>query len=154
VLSTGSMIRLWRAEGSSEFTSETIDIPGGGRRRTVCPAFSPCGLFLSIAYCSPRSREGSGTRIDLYELETMLKSQSVVLPGLSYVRSAFSPDSKQLVVCDGQGWIRILQTDDFSFQRDLNTGRGGRCVTFDPTSRVLAIGAAHGGSVQLWNITY
>jgi WD40 repeat protein len=105
VLSTGSMIRLWRAAGSSEFTTEVIVIPGASLlgqvldqrdpTGTVCPSFSPCGSFLTIAYSSP-SREGRGTRIDFYDLGTMLKSQSVVLPLFDSLRSALSPDSKQL----------------------------------------------------------
>jgi WD40 repeat protein len=175
VLSTGSMIRLWRAEGSSEFTSETIDIPGAGRlgqvlldqqdaRGGVCPgvvrpAFSPCGSFLMIAYSS-RLREKSWTRMDCYELETMIKSQSVAIPGLDCLCSGVSLDSKQLVLYDANGRFRLLQTDDFSIQRYLNTRRGPpfrketvRCIAFDPTCRVLAIGS-HDGRFQLRNIIY
>jgi WD40 repeat protein len=155
VLPTGSMIRLWREEGSSVFTSEVVVIPGAGRlgdtEEFVCPAFSPCGSFLTIAYSSPL-REGSGTRIEFYELETMLTSQSVLLPGFASVCSAFSPDSKQLVIHDVKGQIRLLQTDNFNIQKYLNTGRGGRCVAFDPTCRVLAIGSYNEGTVQLRSI--
>jgi WD40 repeat protein len=156
VISTRSMIRLWRVEGSSEFTSDTIDIPGTDQghpgRTVVCRTFSPCGCFLTIAYSTP-TRHQSGTRIDLYEVETMIKSQSVVIPGFASVCSAFSPDSKQLVLGGTQGQIRLLPTDDFRIQRDLNTRGGGpartlngriRCVAFDPTCRFLAFGGEYG----------
>jgi WD40 repeat protein len=148
VLPTGSMIRLWREEGSSEFTSETIAIPVGGGQRdqrdstgTVCPAFSPCGSILTMT-----SREESRTRIDFYELETMIKSRSIVFPGFGYICSAFSPDSKLLVLGGVYGRSRLLQTDDFSIQRDLNTTSNEPVwlVAFDPTCRVLAFGGRDG----------
>jgi WD40 repeat protein len=83
----------------------------------------------------------------------MLKSQSVVLPLFDSLSSTFSPDSKQLVLGGAQG-IRLLQTDDFIVQSDLNIARdGGHCIVFDPTCRVLAIGRYNEGTVQLWSIT-
>jgi WD40 repeat protein len=160
VVLSGSMIRLWRAEGSSEFTSAVIDIPGAVRRQglpggtVVCPAFSPCGSFLTIAYSTPsRDRSGIATKIDLYEVGTMIKSQSVVIPDFASVCSVVSQDSKQLVLGGTRGRSRLFQTDDLSIQRDLNTRRGGPqptsyepvwCVAFDPTCRVLAFGCRDG----------
>jgi WD40 repeat protein len=150
VTEAGSIIRLWKAEGSSEFTSETIDEPGLGGH-IVPPAFSPCGSFLTSVTSSPRDKNVK--TIDLYELETMTKIQSVVVSGFIVSCFALSPDSKQLVIGDIKGRIRLLQTDDFSIQRDLNTGRGEPqptsnepvwCVAFDPTCRVLAFGCRDG----------
>jgi WD40 repeat protein len=162
VLSTGSMIRLWRAEGSSEFTSEVIDIPGGrlegdhGGTITPRTAFSPCGSFLTIAYSSPLRVE-YGTTIAFYELETMIKSQSVVIPGFASLCSGVSPDSKTLVLGDVQGRIRLLQTEYLlGIRRDIDTRRRPPInaplwsIAFDSsTCRVLAFGCSD-GRLELW----
>jgi WD40 repeat protein len=167
VLSTGSMIRLWRAEDSSEFTSEVIDIPGGLEERdllrdrdsTITPrtAFSPCGSFLMIAYSSPLRVE-YGTTITFYELETMIKSQSLVIPGFASLCSGVSPDSKTLVLGDLQGRIRLLHRDHLlGIQRDIDTRRVPPrnaplwSIAFDPTCRVLAFGCPD-GRLELWTL--
>jgi hypothetical protein len=59
-------------------------------------------------------------------VKTGIKHQwSIVIPaGFGVSCFAISPDSKQLVHYIRKGRMRILQTDDFSVQRDdLDTGR-------------------------------
>jgi WD40 repeat protein len=83
----------------------------------------------------------------LYELDTMTKTQSVVMPGFIATHLAVSPDSKQLVVVGRKGRIRLLQTDDFSIQRDMDTTGEAKAVcssAFDPTCRFLAVGYQDG----------
>jgi WD40 repeat protein len=168
VLSTGAMIRLWRAESSSEFTTETIDIPAGDppedRDRadhdgTITPrtAFSPCGSFLMIATSSPLRVE-YGTKITFYELETMIKSQSVFIAGFASLCSGVSPDSKTLVLGDLQGRILLLQRDNLpGIRRDIDTRRLPPTnaplwyITVDPTCRVLAFGRQD-GRFELWTL--
>jgi WD40 repeat protein len=81
----------------------------------------------------------------------MAKTQSVVMPDFTANCVAVSPDSKQLVYGGNKGRIRLLQTDDFSIQRDLHT-KGEvmslSSVAFDPACRVLAIGCRE-GSLEL-----
>jgi WD40 repeat protein len=146
----GFIIRLWRAEGASDFASETIAVPGfepgSGDMLRFGADFSPCGSFLTTNLFT-HSRPKNGTTIALYELETMAKSQSAVIPGLIVTCSGVSPDSKTLVLGDYQGGIRLVQTADFNIQRDLDIRRGSTltCVAFDPTCRVLAFGCLDGG---------
>jgi WD40 repeat protein len=148
-----SIIRLWRAESSSDFASETIgelDLgePDLGGLPIPGAAFSPSGSFLATSL-SARTRHES--TLALYELEPMTKTQSVVMPGFFATRVAVSPDSKQLVVVDRRGRIRLLQTDDFSIQRDVDTTGEANAVcsvAFDPTCRVLAF-AYQDGRLEL-----
>jgi WD40 repeat protein len=145
---TGSIIRLWKAEGSSDFASETIGEAGGRGRRITNAALSRCGFFLATAsYLYSSNMQGQ--TLELYDLETMTNIQSTgFMPGLSFTCIAVSPDSKQVVVCDLMGRIRLLHTGDFSVQRDLDTRKGTSgglsvsSVAFDPTGtcRVLAFG--------------
>jgi WD40 repeat protein len=142
VANFGSIIRLWKAEGSSDFASEINDghiTPGGS---VLGAAFSTSESFLATASYS--SIEMAST-LDLYELETMTKTQSVVMPGVNATCFALSPDSRQLFVGDYYtGSIRLVQTDDFSIQRDLDTRGELENVAFDPTGRVLAYGCRDG----------
>jgi hypothetical protein len=138
----GSVIRLWRAGGSSNFANEIIGDAASFRSNDLpLAAFSASGSFLATSKNSFREKAST---LALYELETMTKTQSVVMPGFSATCFAVSPDSKQLVVGDiRMGIIRLVQTDDFSVQRDLYT-RGGSSnmavlsAAFDPACRVLA----------------
>jgi WD40 repeat protein len=60
---------------------------------------------------------------------------------------AVSPDGKQLVYGGGNGRVRLLQTEDFSIERDLDVteeAKGVLSVAFDPTCRVLAVGYLYG----------
>jgi WD40 repeat protein len=84
----------------------------------------------------------------------MTKIQSVVLSDSSAAACfVVSPDDKQLVVGDTRGEIRLVQMDDFSTQRVLNT-RGGSpsnpvlSLACDPNCRVLACGLDD-GTVEL-----
>jgi WD40 repeat protein len=147
VSQSGSIIRLWRAEGSSDFASETIgeaDQRGTGLASAV---FSPSGSFLAAASTS-RIGNGYESTLAFIEIETMTKTQSVVMPG--YIATyciGLSPDSKQLVYGNHKGRIQLLQTDDFSIQRDLDYTTAEAkvlCVAFDPTCRVLAFGCDDG----------
>jgi WD40 repeat protein len=148
---TMSIIQLWRAEGSSNFARETIreaDIGGSG----LIPgaAFSPSGSFVAATFF-PRTWNGNESTLALFDLETMTKTQPVVMPGFTATCVAVSPDSKELVVVGSRGRIRLLQTDDFSIQRDLDTTGEAKkiwSVAFDPTCRVLAIGCRE-GSLEL-----
>jgi WD40 repeat protein len=139
----GSVIRLWRAEGSSDFASQII---GEAEGPGVCipPALSHCGSFL--ATCTGSMTDNPST-LALYELETMTKTQSVVIPRLRASCFAVSPDSKQLVIGGRRmGRIWLLQADDFSIQTDLGA-RGVESVlsaAFDPTCRVLVLGCDDG----------
>jgi WD40 repeat protein len=144
-----SVIRVWRAEGSSDFASETMgeaDRVGLSAHET---AFSPSGLFLAASFY-PRTGRNESTAAS-HEVETMTKTQSVVTPGCIGACVAASPDSKQLVIGDCKGRIQLLQTDDFRIQRFLDaTGEAKALssVAFDPACRVLAI-AHHGGGLEL-----
>jgi WD40 repeat protein len=141
-----SVIRLWKAEGSSAFASETI---GEADQRELCARdalFSPGGSFLATSF---NSRTGNDSTVALYELETMNKTQSVVMPRFVHSRIAVTSDSKQLVIVGRRGGI-LLQTDDLSIQRDLDPRKElpnmpPVCsVAFDPTCRVLAFGCDYG----------
>jgi WD40 repeat protein len=150
----GSIIRLWRAEGSSDFASETIgeaDQEGseGCFSRVL---FSPSGSFLATSFSSRAGNGSFASTLALYELETMTKTHSVVMPGIIATCVAVSPDSKQLICVGEGGRIRHLQTDDFSIQRDMNATREAEAsiisVAVDPACRVLAIGR-HDGRLEL-----
>jgi WD40 repeat protein len=138
---TGSIIRLWRAEGSSDFASETMgDTP-------IRAVFSPSGSFLAT---SIGAASMTTSTLALHELETMTKTQSVFMPDLFAACVAVSPDSKHVAVGGPRGGIRLLQGDDFGIQRDLDprgeaTAAPVWSVAFDPTCRVLAIGYRDGG---------
>jgi WD40 repeat protein len=153
-LRAGSIIRLWREEGSSAFESETIgevDLrgPDGCSSRIV---FSFSGSSLATIFSSRAGNGSSASTLALLQLETMNKTQSVVLPGFISTCIAVSPDSKQLVCGDVNGRIRLFQTDDFSIQRNLDATRAAEAsvcsVAFDPTCRVLAFGR-HDGRLEL-----
>jgi WD40 repeat protein len=148
VSQTGYVIRFWRAEGSSNFAIETIGEADRGVSSLPGAPFSPSGSFLATSFGARTRNEST---IALYETETMTKTQSVVMPGFTAAWVAVSPDSKQLVVVCSRGRIRLLQTDDFSIQRDLDTTGEGTAVcsvAFDPTCRILAIGYQD-GSLEL-----
>jgi WD40 repeat protein len=116
--------------------------------------FSPSGSFVATSFGSMTGDEHVST-IASYELETMSKTQSVVTPGSVATCVAVSPDSKQTVYSDHNGRIRIIQTDDFSNQRDLD--KKGEVMTlssvaFDPAyCRILAFGC-HDGRLELRNL--
>jgi WD40 repeat protein len=149
VAGAGSIIRLWRAEGSSDFASATIGEAAGVGGCTP-PAMSSCGSFLATSTGS--SKENTST-LALYNLETMTKTQSVFIPDFSTACFALSPDSKQLAVGNAMGSIRVVQADDFSIQRVLKAIRGSPSnpvlsLAFDPSGRVLACGYFD-GTVEL-----
>ena len=141
---TGSIIRLLKAEDSSDYKSETIGEGAAGRS-----VFSPSGSFLAASRYSCIDGATSST-LRLYELETMTKTQSVVMPGVGakVTYFAISPDNKQLIFGDYKGRSRLIQSDDFNIQRNLNEKRRSSCtamsVAFDPTGRVLAFGRGDG----------
>jgi WD40 repeat protein len=145
---TGSIIRLWRAEGSSDFASETMgeaNLEGWSLRDAV---FSPSGSFVATSFCSNTRHDST---LALYELETVTKTQTVAMPGFTACCVAVSPDDKQLVVVCSRGRIRLLQTNDLGIQRDMDTTGEAKTVcsvAFDPTCRVLAFGH-HDGSLEL-----
>jgi WD40 repeat protein len=94
------------------------------------------------------SRTENSETLALYDLETMTKTQSVVIPDVSSGMSCFalSPDSKQLVLGIPMRGIRLFRSDDFSIERDL-VPRGVSPIfyaAFDPTCRVLALGSRDG----------
>ena len=113
--------------------------------------FSPSGSFLATSRYSYTDR---ALTLRLYELETMTKTQSVVMPGMRRALCfSVSPDSEQLAVGYYRGNIRLVQSDDFSIQRDLNLrGESSNAavlsVAFDPNCRVLACGYRD-GTVEL-----
>jgi WD40 repeat protein len=144
-----SVIRLWKAaEGSSDFASDTIGEADLETRLSPHGAeFSPSGSFLATwSY----SRTGNESTVALYELDkTMTMTHSVVIPGCIAACVAVSPDSKELVIGDHKGRIRLFQTDDFSIQRDMDTtgaatAQAVRSAAFDPTCRFLAVGCQDG----------
>jgi WD40 repeat protein len=146
--SCGSIIRLWKPEGSVDFTSDVM-VEYGLSERRPCGAFSPCGSVLAF---SVYSRKKKASTVSLYALESMTKIQSVVIPRCRVTYSlAFSPDSKTLVLGDCVGGIRLLETDDLSIQRDIDAiGLGMQvcAVAVDPTCRVLAF-SCHNGRLEL-----
>jgi WD40 repeat protein len=141
-----SFIRLWRAEGSSDLSSETMREADQGGTGLNSAVFSPCGSFLAAVLTSRIGNEFAST-LASYELETMTRTQSVVMPWCNATCVAVSPDSKQLVYGGENGRIRLLQTGDFSIQRDLDTTGEANAISsvaFDPTRRVLAFGYPDG----------
>jgi WD40 repeat protein len=147
VTNAGSVIRLWRAEGSLDFASEIIGDPAG-LAGFILPVLSLCGSFLATATITSSSAENAST-LALYDLETMTKTQSVVIPDFNAHCLAMSPDSKQLAVGDRWGRIRHLQAADFSIQKVVNAMRGSfrnpvLSLAIDPTCRVLAFGYRDG----------
>jgi WD40 repeat protein len=139
-----SVIRLGRAKGSSEFASETIGEADQDGDVPLAAVFFPSGCFVAISFGSITTA-GNESTLALYELETMTKTQSVVMPGFTAAGVAVTLDSKQLVVIGRRGGIRLLQTDDLSIQRDLDPrGEVMSSVAFDPTCRVLAFGREDG----------
>jgi WD40 repeat protein len=144
----GSIIRLWKAEGTSDLASETFREADRGGNEICRAVFSPSGSFLAINF---GSRTGNGSTVALYELETMTKTQSVIMPWFIPSHIAVTSDSKQLVVVGRRERIRLLQTDDLSIQRDFDPRKGmpnmpsALSVAFDPTCRVLAVGYRDGG---------
>jgi WD40 repeat protein len=142
-----SVIRLWKAEGTSDFASETIREADRGGAELHRAALSPSGSLLATSFHSRTRNVGT---VALYELETMTNTRSVVMPGFIPFHIAVTSDSKQLVVVDQGGRVRLLQTDDLSIQRNL-VPRGETSamppvwsVAFDPTCRFLAFGCQHG----------
>jgi WD40 repeat protein len=139
-------MRLWKPKGASDFTNESIgeaDVRGTGIDRA---AFSPSGSFLATSFLSTTGDELI-SRLALYEIESMTKTQSAVMPGFIVACVALSPDSKKLVYGDIKGRIQLLQTDDFSIQRGLDTAAEAKevcTVAFDPTCSVLAFGCDDG----------
>jgi hypothetical protein len=109
-----SIIRLWRAEGSSDLASETIGETDHDGMTANRATISPSGSFLATSLFS---RIGNGSTVALYELETMTKTQSVVMPGFIATCFAVSPDSKQLVIGDCKGRIRLLQNRRFQHSK-------------------------------------
>jgi WD40 repeat protein len=146
VAGAGSIIRLWKAEGSVDFTSEIIG-ETAGRGNALRAVISPSGSFLATSAYS--GREIAST-VALCDLETMTKTQSVFIPGVRATCFALSPDGKQLVIGDHNGRIRLFQdADHFSIHKDL-VPRGIASSTtvlsaaFDPTCRVLALACQDG----------
>jgi WD40 repeat protein len=142
-----SVIRLWKAEGRPLLAKRTIVGKADRGGNALGAALSPTGSFVAASFFS-RTGNGNESTLALYDLETMTKTQSVVMPGFTATHIAVSPDSKQVVVGDDEGRIRILQTDDFSIQRDMDTTGEAKAVcsvAFDPTCRVLAFGYSDGG---------
>jgi WD40 repeat protein len=147
-----SIIRLWRAEGSSDFASETIGEvdPGGFPPRDA--VFSPSGSFLASIFNS-RSGNVYESTLALYEVETMTKTQSFVMPDLFATFVAVSPNSKQLVCVGDNARIRLFQTDNLSIQRALEVSAARAIpavlsVAFGPTCRFIAVGC-DGGRLEL-----
>jgi WD40 repeat protein len=149
-----SVIRLWKPEGSADFASGIIgNIDVSAEEYTDHSAFFPSGSFLATIKC-PQTRTASTAT--LYEIDTTTTTEirSVVMPGVPFTATCFAvaPDSKQIAVGGHEGRIRLLQTDDFSDQRDLDP-RGVEerlisSVAFDPTCRVLA-STCLGGRLEL-----
>jgi WD40 repeat protein len=146
------VIRFWRAEGTSDLASETIGDAAGRGRWDFAPraVFSRCGSILVSCTGSSAGKSTNKSTLALYELETMTKTQTVCMPGFSAACLAVSPDSKQLVVGDTRGRIRLVQIDDFGIEKDLVPRAASSSTTvlslaFDPTCRgVLALGCRDG----------
>ena len=88
-------------------------------------AFSSSGALLATSTNSPNSFGETVSTLASHDLETMTKTQSLVMPDFATTCFAVSPDSKQLVVGnvvdDDMGGIRFFQAGDLSIQRDLDT---------------------------------
>ena len=85
-----SIIRLWRAEGSSDFSSETIgEADRGGISAPLRAVFSPSGFFLATSLSS-RTGDAVASTLASYELETMTLTQVSFLIALQCRRIANS----------------------------------------------------------------
>jgi WD40 repeat protein len=153
VTSKGPMIRIVR-NNRMEFASTILEPSLGNNPRV---AFSPCGTrFAAISDIGI----GNKQELALFDLRTMAKTQSVSVfldaryPG-SLGGIAMSPDGKKLAITNTKGEIRLIECHDLTIQKHVDTieqqrqqrrgeGRGLWPVTFDPTSRVFAVGCLDG----------
>jgi WD40 repeat protein len=143
----GKMIRIVSNNGI-EFAATILEA------RYFRPAFSPCGTcFAATSYMG----SGSGWELALFDLRTMVKTQSVVLPhGYAHFGSiAMSPDGKKLAITNDTGGIRVFECRDLTIQeyfiqqRQYDASAFVRWpVTFDPTSRFFAVGR-NGGIAEI-----
>jgi WD40 repeat protein len=154
---SGPMIRLERKKKRNkrlEFAHTILEEPSLGIYPLV--AFSPCGTrFAAMSYMG----NGFDWELSLYKLKTMAKTQSVVVSGdhCNFAGIAMSPNGKKLVTTGATGRILLFESHDLNIQKYVdnlehrsNEAQGLWPVTFDPTSRLYAVGCV-GGRVELRN---
>jgi WD40 repeat protein len=138
-----SMIRIVR-NNRMEFAATILEEPSLGKYPFA--AFSHCGTFFAAI-----SLVGSESKCELalFDLRTMAKTQSVFLPdGSNSGGIAMTPDGKKLATTNMYGGIRLFECHDLTIQKYVDTEQrsdvGLWPVSFDPTSRLLAIGCIDG----------
>jgi WD40 repeat protein len=137
----GRMIRIARNE-TMELAATILE--ESSPVRYFRPAFSRCGTcFAAILF-----REFSkGGELALFDLRTMVKTQSVVISDIVHVAClAMSPDGKKLAITHYAGGIRRFECRDLAIQEYAieqtpeHAVRGSRIpIAFDPTSRLFAV---------------
>jgi WD40 repeat protein len=147
VISRGRMVRIARNE-KMELAATTLEASSPALYHV---AFSPCGTcFAATSYMS----SGSTFELALFDLRTMVKTQSLVLPHgyAHFVSIAMSPDGKKLAITSDTGGIRVFECRDLTIQEYAIEQRQYDFVrwpvTFDPTSRFFAVGR-NGGIVEI-----
>jgi WD40 repeat protein len=148
VAGEGSIIQLWRAEGSTDF-SRAISVGAGGLgNRIQRAAFSTDGTLLAAVMDSSGS-----TALALFERETMTMTMSVPMPGLSTGCLAFSPDSKQLAaVMDSSGSTSLVLFEGETMTMTMSVpmpGLSTGCLAFSPDSKQVASCQRMGGGIRL-----
>jgi WD40 repeat protein len=147
VISRGRMVRIAKNE-TMEFAATILEASSPALQRV---AFSPRGTcFAATSYMS-NSRKWE---LALFDLRTMVKTQSVVLPHgyAHFVSIGMSPDGKKLAITSDTGGIRVFECRDLTIQEYAIEQRQYDFVrwpvTFDPTSRFFAVGR-NGGIVEI-----
>jgi WD40 repeat protein len=150
----GSLIRISRNSGHSEFTNDRI-VEGATPFRIS--AFSHCGSFLTTVDLT--------NKLCLYEVKTdcILMRQSVTLPAYCRIRTnagmTFSADNKMLAVIsdrcrEDDTVVRLLDVKDLTLQRQLKWQLRGQLtvsLAVDQSSRYLATSWAD-GRVRIWTV--
>jgi WD40 repeat protein len=141
VTAMGPMIRIVRNK-RMEFAATILEEPSlGNNPRT---AFSPCGTCFAAIWWMPFLLT---MQLAMFDLRTMAKTQSVFLSDSGNICIiAMSPDGKKLATTNMYGVIRLFECHDLTIQKYVDTEQrsdevvGLWPVSFDPTSRLLAIG--------------
>ena len=129
-------------------------------------AFSPDGNIFASGGSDPvqRSTDVADAEIQLWDLHTGLRLQTLKSPGGRIQRLAFSPDSKTLASAGDNpcGYhlspnkIYIYDVENPRLLCIIDTGevgeRGIRALRFAPDNRTLASGHS-GGRIHLWDLT-